>query len=312
MGWVDIFLPRFVGFLGQDDRRRHHLFYENFSSGVLATLLATPCSAPFLGTAVGFALAGSSVDVVLIFLVLGLGFSLPWLFVALFPNSGRMIVPRPGVWMEVFRKLLSLPMLATVIWLLSLLTSALSEEGVKVFAIGLAVLFLSLFIRSLGLSLGRSSSRLVFWGFLFLLLVFVQWDFQSYGQKSQQPPPQSQAGIDWRPFAPERIPDYLRDGKTVFIDITADWCITCKVNKLFVLDKDSLVSHFVKSGIEAQQGDLTYPDEDIAAWMASYGRYGVPFDAVFGPKYPQGIILPEILSEEMVIEALRKAQGAVE
>ena len=84
------------------------------------------------------------------------------------------------------------------------------------------------------------------------------------------------------------------------------------MNKLFVLDKDSLVSHFVKSGIEAQQGDLTYPDEDIAAWMASYGRYGVPFDAVFGPKYPQGIILPEILSEEMVIEALRKVQGAVE
>ena len=306
LGFFDLRLPGVLSRLWQGDGRRHNLFYENFSSGILATLLATPCSAPFLGTAVGFALSGDSLDIVIVFLVLGLGFSLPWLAVAAFPGSGSFILPKPGPWMQTFRKALSVPLLATVVWLLSLLTESLSFESLVIFAISLVVLFVLLFARSQGVAKNLPSGSIAM--ALVAVMALVQWDVFKDNEQAAQKTSTRQAGIDWRPFAPETVRAHVQKGKVVFVDITADWCITCQVNKLFVLDKDPIVRLFVKEGIIAQQGDLTRPDNDIATWMAAFGRYGVPFNVVFGPKRPEGIVLPELLSIDGVQESLKLAR----
>jgi len=305
LGFFELRLPGALSRLWQGDGKRHNLFYENFSSGILATLLATPCSAPFLGTAVGFALSGDSFDIVLVFMVLGLGFSLPWLVVAAFPGSGGFILPKPGPWMQTFRKALSLPLLATVIWLLSLLIDTLSIESLVIFSTSLVVLFVLLFARSKGVAT-RLPTGVLTTGVL-IVMALVQWDFFKDPTAVAQPTSTRQAGIDWHPFAPEKIRHHVQNGKVVFVDITADWCITCQVNKLFVLDKEPIVRLFVKEAIEAQQGDLTRPDNDIATWMAAFGRYGVPFNVIFGPKRPEGIVLPELLSIEGVQESLKLA-----
>lgn len=221
-----------------------------FANGVFATLLATPCSAPLLGTAVGFALARGPLDILAIFGMLGLGMSLPYLAVAAAPGLTRWL-PRPGRWMNTVKRLLALPLIGTALWLGSILLPQVLPGAVS---------------------------------------------------------PDTPSG-HWTAFRPESIGALVDRGQVVVVDVTADWCVTCKINKLTVLDNSAILPRLQEDGVTAMLADWTRPDPVISAFLARYGRYGIPFNIVYGPGAPEGLVLPEILTPDSLLSALDKAKG---
>ncbi|CAA7616583.1 protein-disulfide reductase DsbD [Magnetospirillum sp. SS-4] len=227
----------------------HHTLLGHFLSGAFATLLATPCSAPFLGTAIGFALARGSSDILAIFAALGLGMAAPFLVVAAWPDAA-LRMPRPGRWMVTARKAMGVALAATALWLGTVLAATLA------------------------------------------------------------PAPSDDAGgaVPWVAFDQAALRDRIKEGKVVFVDVTADWCITCKVNKAAVIERGEVAARLASAGIVAMRADWTRPDEAISRYLASFGRYGIPFNAVYGPSAPDGLALSELLTEAEVMAALDKAR----
>jgi suppressor for copper-sensitivity B len=222
---------------------------KSFFTGVLATALATPCSAPFVGTAVGFALSRGPGETLVIFLALGLGLSLPYLAIAAAPRLVGFL-PRPGRWMRWLKGLLGLSLVGTAIWLMSIIglqTGLLNAEA-----------------------LARNDSN-------------------------------------WILFDESAIPDLVARDKIVFVDVTADWCITCQANKKLVIDRDPVAERLRMDSVVAMKADWTNPDPKIADFLGRHGRYGIPFNIVYGPGAPAGIALPELLTTEAVTAALDQA-----
>lgn len=245
-GLYEIPLPRFIAH--RVGRRRDDIeptVTGDFLTGAFATLLATPCTAPFLGTAVGFALAGSVANIFTIFTFLGLGLAAPYILLALMPGLFKYL-PKPGVWMLKLRRVLAIALLATAVWLGSTLYTVNTQ-------------------------------------------------------------PTLDAG--WQTFDQSLIEPAVADGKVVFVDITADWCLTCKANKRLVIDTDEVISALNQPHIVRLQGDWTQQDEVIATFLKSYGKFGIPFNIVYGPGAPDGIVLPELLSKRAVLDALVTAAG---
>lgn len=270
----------------------------HFLQGAFATLLATPCSAPFLGTAIGFALARGALEIVLIFAALGVGMAIPYLAVALWPQFVHRL-PRPGRWMVGLRAVLGLALVGTGAWLLFVLSTEAGERAAAtVAALMIAILMV--------LGLGRRMAVALRVGTVAVLVVAAAvsvWMSTA-----------SEAGIaeaastgNWRAFDRAEIGKQVAEGKTVFVDVTADWCLTCKLNKRAVIDRGAVAERLSISGTVAMRGDWTRPDPAIGAYLASFGRYGIPFDAVYGPGAPNGIALPELLTESTVLDALARA-----
>lgn len=251
-GLFEIPMPAFAGRAQlAADARVNGAHAKSFFTGVLATALATPCSAPFVGTAVGFALARGPVEILAIFLALGLGLASPYLAVAAAPDLVRLL-PRPGRWMRWLKGLLAITLLGTAIWLISII-------GVQT---GL-------------LSGGAGGDR-----------------------------------IAWVKFDEGAIAAQVAEGKVVFVDVTADWCLTCQANKKLVLDRDAVATRLQEDGIVAMKADWTNPDPAISAFLERHGRYGIPFNIVYGPAAPDGLKLPELLTGANVLEALDSAARA--
>jgi len=275
----------------------HPKLASDFIAGAFATLLATPCSAPFLGTAVGFALAGGPQEILIVFAALGFGMSLPYLAVAAWPRIAT-ILPRPGHWMISLRHLLGWALALTALWLTWVLAAQISERGA--FVMGLCMLgILGLF----GLQRIRPRSYINFGIFSFALLAFGITLSGSFSPK-----PNATIDSGWQMFDEATLVQDVAAGKTVFVDVTADWCITCKANKKLVLSSDVIQQRLFHSDIIPMQADWTNPNPLIASFLHKYGRYGIPFNAAFGPGAPQGIALHELLSEEAVLTALDKAE----
>jgi suppressor for copper-sensitivity B len=272
-------------------------FGKNFSTGVLATLLATPCSAPFLGTAIAFALSRGPVEIMIIFLALGIGMALPYILVMLVPSAVRLL-PKPGGWMEKLRFVLGLALLATVIWLLWILGGQIGQIGLIIAA---SIVVLMLLVFWLGKSRNRSfrlTAGLLAVG-LFVMPMFA----------AQAPTAPTEVQTTWLKFDQERIKELVSDGKVVFVDVTADWCLTCKVNKKLVLDSEKVLTAFGAADIVTMRADWTNPDPAIAAYLASHGRYGIPFNIVYGPGAPNGKPLPELLSTASVLSAINDGRS---
>lgn len=276
-----------------------HGMAGHFSTGVFAALLATPCSAPFLGTAVGFALARGAPEIYLIFTALGTGLALPYLLVAAVPSLATRL-PRPGAWMVTLRGLLGIALLATAIWLLTVLDTQIGRPGALVAGGLLVLLFGVLLLRRM-----RATRRLV-WPLL-AAVVLTAIIAPPLLVEDQPAPLVIAADSVWRKFDPDAIAGLVAAGQTVFVDVTADWCITCKVNKALVLDEDEVAGRLTAPGVVAMQADWTRPDQRIAAFLASFDRYGIPFNAVFGPRLPQGRVLGELLTKRQVLSALNDA-----
>lgn len=279
--------------VGRDDG-----FLGHFLTGALATVLATPCSAPFLGTAIGFALARGPFEILAVFAALGVGLALPYLAVASFPDVAARL-PRPGHWMVTLRRILGLALIATAAWLLVVLASARGAATALVVVGALALLVASLY--------AARRSRTPF-GWLGPAVVAVLALLSPYFVAARAPSANPSIGmIAWQPFDSAAIPGLVAQGKVVFVDVTADWCLTCKVNERVVLETESVAHALSTGGVVAMRADWTNPDPRIAAFLARFGRYGIPFNAVYGPSAAVGIVLPELLTREAVLEALAKA-----
>ncbi len=302
LGWFEIPLPAWVGAVAtQDGHGTAHGLGGHFLAGAFATLLATPCSAPFLGTAVGFALAGGPLEILAIFVALGVGLALPYLLVAALPGLASRL-PRPGAWMLVLRRILALALIATALWLLGVLAAqvgvpAATTVGLLLLVVGLLLLF----GRRLDRALLVSSVAVIG-----LVAVIAPSGFGAAERAAAIPG----ALTDWRKFDQAEIARLVSEGKTVFVDITADWCITCQVNKQLVINRGEVAERLGNSGVVTMRGDWTLPSDEITAYLTGFGRYGIPFNAVYGPGAPDGRLLPELLTDDSVLRALDAAAGS--
>ncbi|AEI96479.1 protein-disulfide reductase DsbD family protein [Roseobacter litoralis] len=281
--------------LGASNARAGYI--SDFGTGLLAAILATPCSAPFLGTAITFALAGTSLDVIVIFTALGLGLALPYLVIAARPELVTRL-PRPGRWMLLVRILLGGLLLATAAWLLFVLVGVAGGRAAA-FITSLTAVFI------VAASIPQANQwvrRAVLSACVFLAI---------FGAGLTSTPDRTTPGVDatshWQDFEPLGIARRVSEGETVFVDVTADWCLTCKANKSLVLDRDPVRARLRGGSVIAMQADWTRPDDNIARFLERYDRYGIPFNIVFGPGSPSGIALPEILTPQAVLDALDTA-----
>lgn len=267
----------------------------DFLIGAFATLLATPCSAPFLGTAVGFALAGGAAEIVPVFAALAVGFAAPYLLIALFPGLARMM-PKPGRWMAWVKIVMGFALAITAVWLLTVLAVQIGATGAIVVAVLASALLAAIWFRK------RLPDALA--GAIMGVLAF-----GAVAAPSLLPPPTAALAVraNWTAFDLARIPVLVAEGKVVFVDVTADWCLTCKANKAIVLDSADIAARLNGKDVIAMVADWTRPDDGIAAYLASFGRYGIPFNAVYGPATPDGQPLPELLTREAVLKALDAA-----
>ena len=263
----------------------------DFATGMFAAVMATPCSAPFIGTAVTYALTHGPAEIAAVFAAMGLGLSTPYLAVAARPGLIRHL-PRPGPWMVWVQRALGGVLLLTALWLLTVLAG--SAGGPVALAVGaLAATLL------LGLALGRASWAVAGGGLAALVAAAVLVPV----------PERAAAGVDagWEAFDADRVAAEVAAGEVVFVDVTADWCLTCKANKRLVLERGAVAEAL--AGTVALQADWTRPDPVIAAYLEANDRFGIPFDAVYGPGAPGGIVLPELLTEGAVLDAIARAGG---
>lgn len=298
-GWFEIGLPRLIADAGEAVSHVHGLG-GHFLAGALATVLATPCSAPFLGTAIGFALARGPGDIFAVFAAVGLGLALPYLAVAAFPGIVSQL-PRPGPWMTVLRRILAVALAGTAGWLLLVLAAQIGGSDALMVA---ALVLVAVGAVSLAQHLPKAGGRIaVTAGLVAGALAFVV-------------PQGGPAGDDsplrewWAAFDEGAIPALVADGRVVLVNISAEWCITCKVNESLVLTADPVTRKLSELDAVAMMGDWTRPSDVISRYLARFGRYGIPFDAVYGPGTPSGEALPELLTVDIVLAALERAASS--
>ena len=304
-GFFEFRLPSAVADAGHR-AGRHDGVIGHFLQGIFATLLATPCSAPFLGTAVGFALARGPSDIVAVFAVLGLGLSAPYLLIAAIPRLVTAM-PKPGPWMVRLKFVLGLALAATALWLLSVLAGAAGMFAAALTG-GLlvaAAIWLGPVIHAVP-ELGKATPFALVLATMAAITTAELGDID--GPLDTTTPGVTRIG--WQKFDPAAIPRLIDKDLIVFVDVTADWCITCQVNKRLVLEQGRILELLNSPDVIAMQADWTRPDADIAAYLASFGRYGIPFNAVYGANAPNGVALPELLSDANVLEAFRGAAPA--
>jgi len=271
--------------------------------GVLAVVLATPCSAPLLGTAVGFAFAAPAWTIVLVFAVLGLGLAAPFCLLVLFPGSTARL-PRPGVWMEHFKQGLGFALLGTAAWLVWVMGGLAGVDAMaRLVAFLLVVAFacwaVGLAQRATGLG------RWLGWvGATGALVLAVGAGLVPTATDDSAVPSRSLEAGAW---SPEAVRQALHEGKPVFVDFTADWCLTCKFNERTVLASQRVRSAFREKGVEFLVADWTRRDETIRSELARYGKAGVPMYLLYAPQRPgEPEVLPELLTEPIVLDSLER------
>lgn len=268
----------------------------HFWQGAFATLLATPCTAPFLGTAVSVALVAPLVQLWGIFLAMGIGMSLPWLAIAAWPGLARRL-PRPGRWMNTLRVVLGLMMLGSAVWLISLLWLHIGKATWGVLALVLVLLLAGVWRRYQGR------------GALVATALALLMALSGYWLTSQTTGAVVEDRIAWQPLSEQAITDALAANKRVFVDVTADWCVTCKANKYNVLLRDDVQQALSAPDVVALRGDWSRPSDTVSQFLTRRQSAAVPFNQIYGPAQPQGTILPALLNREGVLNALSAAKG---
>ena len=278
---------------------------DAFFSGIVSVLIATPCTAPFMGAALGVALVLPAWQALSIFLALGIGLALPLMLLACMPALAQWL-PRPGAWMETFRRFMAFPMLATVLWLVWVIGLQTSVDG----AVGLLAILLALALlmwvwgwsqQHRAQIQGRSWRRIAVALSVLLLAGVTFWAAPSWRAASVAAPAAVSSG--WQPWSAERVQQLQAQGQPVFIDFTAAWCMTCQVNKRTTLTQPEVLKAFANKGVVLLQADWTRPDPAIAAELQRLGRSGLPVYVLLVPgQAPQ--LLPEVLTPGIVYQAL--------
>ena len=265
----------------------------SFFTGVLAAVVATPCTAPFMGAALAFALAQPAVVMLAVFLALGLGLALPFLVLAFWPAAQRWL-PRPGAWMDTFKQFLAFPMYAAVVWLLWVLAQQAGPDGVALALGGLVLIAFALWVRRAGRGVLAGSVTAVS---LALALGMAAWI-------KPAPAADVRAESSVEPYSAERLADLRAQNKPVFVNMTAAWCISCLVNERVALSRPEVHEAFAKAGITYLKGDWTREDPKITAVLKAHGRSGVPLYLYYAPGAAEAQVLPQILTPGLVIEAV--------
>jgi len=282
----------------------------SFFTGVLAVIVATPCTAPFMGAAVGYALAQSAVVTFAIFTALALGLALPYLLLTLQPAWTRLL-PKPGVWMEVLKQATAVPIFATVIWLAWVLAQTRGATGVA------ALLGMFLLLAIAGWILGRWPARRVP-SVVAALVILASAAIGVYGVNTLAGPVSASAGgaeaagSRWEPWSQAAVDKYRAAGRPVFVDFTASWCLSCQVNERVALRTTAVDDAFKKANVALLKADWTSHDDAISQVLTSLGRSGVPAYALYASNSSGDtpVLLPEVLTPGIVIDALSKIPAA--
>jgi thiol:disulfide interchange protein len=274
----------------------------SFGTGVLAVIVASPCTAPFMGAALGYAITQPAVIALSVFAALGVGMAAPYVLLTLFPSLLAKL-PRPGRWMELFKQFMAFPMFATCVWLLWVLAQQVDAGGV---ALALGVLVAVGFtLWALGLS--QRGARVFRWvavvGGMLTALTFAP----IATSEALAPGTRSTADAGWTEYSPEKLTQLRSEGKVVFVDFTAAWCVTCQVNKRVALRADNVKTRFAADNIVLMRADWTNRDQRITQALAQFGRNGVPLYVLYDRK-GEAAVLPELLTEGIVLAALDKVK----
>ena len=279
LGFFEIILPNsLLNYFGKFARTENYSGY--FFSGMFATLMATPCSAPFLGTAIGFASLTSNVNILLIFFFISLGFSLPYFFLIIRPSI-LSLLPKPGKWMISFKYFLGFLLLLTFFWLLSVMQ-------VNVFInlfLFVSILFFSILLKKDDIKFPVKTIFSIILCIFFLFIFF-----------------KKKENLVWENFDENKIKTYKENNELIFLDFTADWCVTCKFNKFTTLDNQETINYFKKNEVKLLRGNWTTKDEKILEFIKKYERFGVPVNIIYSRNMKNGLVLPEILSSSIVID----------
>jgi suppressor for copper-sensitivity B len=312
--WALIALPTGIaGAVGSVHGRGR--FIDALLMGAFATLLAASCSAPFVGTAVGFALARGPLDIALVLGALGLGMAAPFIAIATAPGLVACL-PRPGPWMVWLRRALGLALLGTAAWLLSVLALEAGTD-VSLLTGGMLAALLAALAWRRRLPSGRRVRRTIETAAIGLAAAVVLVpSLRGQAISVERARSGGEAG-QWHSFDEAALRRMVANGELVIVDVTAAWCLTCKVNELAVLDRPPVADRLHGADVTEMRTDWTRADPAVTAYLQSFGRYGVPLDVVYGPGAPLGIALPELLTSDAVMDALRHAaagrrQGATE
>jgi len=248
LDWVYLPIPKFAAKLSAPAVYNTGYRYD-FLSGMLATILATPCSAPFVGTAAAFALSGSNLILISVLLVMGLGLASPFIIFAAVPSLTSFL-PNPGRWMLRIKQISAFLLCATLIWILWIFSNVIG------------------------------------------------WRQDTLAN----------AKMNYQPWSNAVMEEAISTRRPVFVDVTADWCITCNVNKLAVLETKPIIQAFEDANFILLQADWTSPNDEIAAFLAKHGKFGIPFDIIFSPQLDSPIILPEILTTDRMLSSIMAAK----
>jgi thiol:disulfide interchange protein DsbD len=285
-----------------------------FFNGVLATMLATPCTAPFLSLALGFAFAQSAAVIVLVFLTVGLGLSAPYVLLSWNP-AWLKFLPKPGAWMEKFKIAMGFPMLATVVWLFNVAASSYGKNvmwlGVFLVIVAFAAWIFGEFVqrgRNWKMVAVIGTILLLLGGYTFALEKELNWRAPFSETDATGSLKESVDGIDWQRWSPEAVVQARAAGKVVLVDFTADWCLTCQVNKKTSLEISSVREKLKLLNAIALMGDYTHFPAAITTELQRFNRAGVPLVLVYPKKSdapPR--VLPEVLTPSLVLGALDRA-----
>ncbi|MFZ0661365.1 MAG: protein-disulfide reductase DsbD domain-containing protein [Acidobacteriaceae bacterium] len=274
-------------------------FAGSFFTGVLAVVVATPCTAPLMGAAIGYALAASAAVSIIVFTAVALGLAFPYLLLAFNPAWTRLL-PRPGAWMEILKQAVSIPLFGTVIWLVWVFNQTASASSL----VFLLVAFLLLAIAGwiLGRWPAKAPATVVAVLVLACAVAVPVWSVRAFSPTTAAVHAQN---TNWQPFTPQLVAQYRAQGKPVFVDFTASWCLSCQVNERVVLDRADVQQRLNSSGVELVRADWTRQDPTIANALAALGRSGVPTYALYpaNPSAPPKL-LPEVLTPGIVFRAL--------
>ncbi len=280
-----------------------------FMSGVTATVVATPCTAPFMGTALGFAIAQPAIVTMLIFTSLALGMSFPYLLLSIFP-AWLKYLPKPGGWMETLKQFMGFPLAATVIWLAWVLGLQTGSDGIAALLIALLLASLGVWIYGKwGTFTSKNSVKLVS-RLITILFIAAGLFFGITNAKTSTNIGNSisnKAGsVQWEKFSKERVEELRAEGIPVFIDFTAAWCLTCQVNERVAISTNEVIEKFEEKNVVALKADWTSRDDEITKALAEFGRNSVPLYVLYAENLEEPIILPEVLTSSIVLDALGK------
>jgi len=284
--------------------RVHNRNADALLSGVLAVIVASPCTAPFMGVALGYALAQPGSATIAVFVALGVGMALPFFLLSWFPGW-RRVLPRPGAWMLRLKQLLAFPLYATVAWLAWVIGAQVDNDAVVRLLATLTIIAFALWAwRTFRSGAARA------WSFAAVAAAacaaIVAWPLlrsDAVAHAAAQPASVSRNDGGWTPYSPAHLADLTNAGRAVFVDFTAAWCVTCQVNKRLVLNDAGVREAFARRNVALVRADWTRRDPTITRALAALGRNGVPVYVLYRPGRAP-LLLPEVLQSKIVEDAL--------